>query len=234
MFANVLVLALSLATAPQTDLAEGSYRPRVQVWTNRGEDPYTIGQPVRVSFQTDRDAYVTIFRVDTDGRVRVLFPREPWEDSFARGGRAYDVNGRGSIEAFNIDDDPGVGYLFGIASADPFDYDAIVMSDHWDYRSIADDGRVRGDPYVALTDLAERLVPSGYAGWDYDVVPYYVQQHYQYPRFLCYDCHTYATYTRWNPYAYSCVRFRIVMYDDPYYYPYRRYGGTRVVFTRPY
>src|SRR2546422_9147674 len=31
----------------------------------------------------------------------------------------------------------------------------------------------------------------------------------------------------------SDLRFRIVMYDDPYYYPYRYSGGTRVVFTRP-
>ena len=29
------------------------------------------------------------------------------------------------------------------------------------------------------------------------------------------------------------MRFRIVVYDDPYYYPYRSYGATRVVFTRP-
>src|SRR5256884_7558649 len=26
----------------------------------------------------------------------------------------------------------------------------------------------------------------------------------------------------------------MVVFDDPYYYPYRYYGGTRVVFTRPY
>jgi hypothetical protein len=144
------------------------------------------------------------------------------------------VPGYGTDGAFDVDDYPGVGYVFGVASADPYDYAAIETAEHWDYRLIADDGRVRGDPYVALTDLAQRLVPDGYTDWDYDVVPYYVQQHYQYPRFLCYDCHAYATYTQWNPYAASCVRFRIVMYDDPYYYPYRYYGGRRVVFTRPY
>src|SRR5213079_2532524 len=65
-------------------------------------------------------------------------------------------------------------------------------------------------------------------------MPYYVQQHYDYPRFLCYDCHTYVSYPSWSPYDYTCVRFRIVVFDDPYYYPYRYYGGTRVVFTRPY
>ncbi len=236
MFTSIVMLSLGLAAADARGPSPigAPDRPRVQVWTNQGDDPYTAGQGVRVSFQTDRDAYVTLFRVDTDGRVRVLFPRQPWEDNFARGGRVYDVPGYGTDGAFDVDDYPGVGYVFGVASADPYDYAAIETAEHWDYRLIADDGRVRGDPYVALTDLAQRLVPDGYTDWDYDVVPYYVQQHYQYPRFLCYDCHAYATYTQWNPYAASCVRFRIVMYDDPYYYPYRYYGGRRVVFTRPY
>jgi len=209
------------------------YRPRVEVWTNRGDSPYTGGQSVRVHFRADRDAFVTILRVDTDGRVRVLFPREPWEDNFARGDRDYEVRGEYGRDAFYIDDYPGVGYVFAVASADPFDYDGLRSREHWDYRLIAD-GRVRGDPYVALTDLAQRIVPDGYTDWDYDITPYYVQQHYDYPRFLCYDCHTYVSYSSWSPYDYTCVRFRIVVFDDPYYYPYRYYGGTRVVFTRPY
>ena len=47
-------------------------------------------------------------------------------------------------------------------------FDPITSGDRWDYRVIAD-GRVRGDPYVALTDLAERIVPSGDGDWDYDL-----------------------------------------------------------------
>src|SRR5438876_3123194 len=228
---------LSLVTAPAGSLSIGpvsvEYRPRVEVWSDRGDSPYASGQGVRVHFRADRDAFVTILRVDTDGRVRVLFPREPWEDNFARGGREYEVQGGNDRDAFYIDDYPGVGYLFAVASADPFVYDGIQSNEHWDYRMIAD-GRVRGDPYVALTDVAQRIVPDGYSDWDYDVAPYYVQQHYDYPRFLCYDCHTYVSYPSWSPYDYTCVRFRIVVFDDPYYYPYRYYGGTRVVFTRPY
>src|SRR5437773_10732969 len=228
---------LSLVTAPAGSPSIGpvsvEYRPRVEVWSDRGDSPYASGQGVRVHFRADRDAFVTILRVDTDGRVRVLFPREPWEDNFARGGREYEVQGGNDRDAFYIDDYPGVGYLFAVASADPFVYDGIQSNEHWDYRMIAD-GRVRGDPYVALTDVAQRIVPDGYSDWDYDVAPYYVQQHYDYPRFLCYDCHTYVSYPSWSPYDYTCVRFRIVVFDDPYYYPYRYYGGTRVVFTRPY
>jgi hypothetical protein len=212
--------------------AADGYRPRVQVWTDRGEDPYASGQGVRVHFRAEQDAYVTIIRIDTDGRVRVLFPREPWEDNFVRGAREYEIQGQSYRDAFYIDDYPGVGYIFAIAAADPFTYDALARNDHWDYRVVAN-GRVHGDPYVAVTDLAQRMVPDGYSAWDYDVVSYYVQQHYAYPRFLCYDCHSYVSYSAWRPYDYTCVRFRIVVFDDPYYYPYRTYGDSRVVFTRP-
>jgi hypothetical protein len=235
MFAQIALLALGALPAPLTrNPAVAFYRPRVELWTNRGDAAvYTRGERVRVYLRTDRDAFVTVFRVDTDGRVRVLFPRDPWEDNFVRGNREFELEGRSSGDAFAIDDYAGVGYLFAVASADAFVYDAIESGDHWDYRVIAD-GRVRGDPYVALTDLAQRIVPEGYADWDYDIVSYNVGQHYDYPRFLCYDCHSYVSYPYWDPYAYSCVRFRIVMFDDPYYYPYRYYGGTRVVFVRPY
>ena len=233
MFTNIALLSLAFVSTPS--VRDPSYRPRIELWTNRGDAAvYTRGERVRLYFRLDHDAYVTIFRVDTDGRVRVLFPREPWEDNFARGGREFEVDGNElARESFTIDDYPGVGYLFAVASADAFVYDRIESGDHWDYRVIAD-GRVRGDPYVAMTDLAQRIVPQGYADWDYDVVSYNVERHYDYPRFLCYDCHSYVSYPYWDPYFQSCVRFRMFVYDDPWYYPYRYYGDSRVVFTRPY
>jgi len=233
---TALALFVSLSGQPAAPVVATRLDPdrsRVSVWTDRGDDPYQTGRSARVYVRADRDAYVTILRVDTDGQIRVLFPRDPWEDNFVRGGREFEVQGSRDDDAFYVDDYPGVGYIFAVASPDPFDYAAITNGDHWDYRVVSD-GRVRGDPYVALTDLAQRIVPENDNDWDYDLVPYYVERHYDYPRFLCYDCHSYASYSSWDPYAYSCVRFRIVVFDDPYYYPYRYYGGTRVVFTRPY
>jgi hypothetical protein len=204
-------------------------RPRVNVWLNR-EDPYRTGEPARVYFKSNTDAYITVLRIDTDGRIRVLFPIEPWEDNFARGGRTFEVLGRSQDDAFRIDDAAGVGYVFAVAAPDPFYYDEITRGDHWDYRAISD-GQVRGDPYVAMTDLAARIAGSN--EYDYDVAEYYVEQHYDYPRFVCYDCHGYVSYQYWDPYSAFCSRFRIVIYDDPYYYPYRHYGG-RVAVVHPY
>ncbi|HXG43367.1 MAG TPA: DUF4384 domain-containing protein [Gemmatimonadales bacterium] len=215
-------------------LRSGPDRPRVTLWLDR-EDPYDRGDRARVYFRLEQDAYVTVVRIDTDGRIRILFPLEPWEDGFARAGKTYEVVGRGRDEAFRVTDYPGVGYVFAIASEDPFDFSRVTRGDHWDYRAISD-GRVRGDPYVAVTDLAAEIAPGD--AWDYDVAEYYVERRYDYPRFVCYDCHTYASYYYWDPYSTYCSRFRIVIYNDPFYYPYRYYpyrfyGGTRVVFVRP-
>ena len=193
--------------------------PSISVWMNSTK-PYQRSQSAQVYIKTDRDAYVTVVRIDTDGRVRMLFPIDPWDDNFARGGKDLELVGRNNGPAFTVDDDPGVGYVFAIASPDPFTYDHFVLGDHWDYRVIAD-GRIKGDPYVAVTDFAAQIAPQG--NFTYDLASYDVQQHYDYPRFVCYDCHAYTSYAYWNPYLSWCSSFQLVIYDNPFYYPYGAY-----------
>ena len=195
-------------------------KPRISVSLD-AESPYQRGDDAHVYLISEVDAYVTVVRIDTDGRLRLLFPLDPWEDNWVRGGKRVEVLSRKKGSAFRISDYAGVGYVFAVASPDPFDFQAITRGDHWDYRTVADDGRVSGDPYVAIGDLADKITPGG--EYDYDVAEYYVEQHYDYPRFACYDCHSYTHYTLWNPYTTYCTSFRIVIYDDWYYYPYRYY-----------
>jgi hypothetical protein len=214
--------------------------PGVRLWTNHGE-VYRHAERVQVFFRTERDAYVTVLRVDTDGRVRVLFPLQPGDPNLARGGETYSVPGVDDHDAFVVDDAPGVGYVFAVASQDPFDYDAFSASDHWSFQSLASlsDGRVHGDPYASLQDLVQHIMPQGYADYDTHLLPYDVEQRYDYPRFLCYDCHSYTPYTYWDPYSVWCPRFSLAVYFNPFYfypsywYPTRYYGGTNVVYVRP-
>jgi len=201
---------------------------RISVWADR-DDPYRRGEAADVFLSVDEPSHVAVFRVDTDGRIRVLFPREPWTDTYVREERELQVTGPRGGRSFLVDDDPGVGYLFAVASSEPLDFRSITRGDYWDYRLI-DGGRIQGDPYVRLTDLAARLVPDG--DYDYDISPYYVDRRFDYPRFVCYDCHAYASYREWDPYQSSCTRYRVVIRDDPEYYPYR-YGGRNVVADRP-
>jgi hypothetical protein len=214
---------------PQQPRRHSDAAGRISVWADR-EAPYRRGEGARISFRTDEPGYVTVLRVDTDGRIRTLFPLQPWGGAKVRGGRTHQVADTRNGGALTIDDDPGIGYLFAISSPFPFQYDDITRGDYWDFRVI-DDGRIQGDPYVALTNLAKRIAPRG--DYQYDIAPYYVERHYEYPRFVCYDCHSYARYDEWDPYATPCARFRVVIHDDPAYYPYRYQPGRNVVVSRP-
>jgi hypothetical protein len=193
------------------------------------DDPYRRGDIARVTLSVREPTHVLLIRVDTEGEIQILYPSEPWGGTQLTGARTIDLAGPEGRGSFVVDDYSGMGYLFAIGSSKPFDLDPIVRRDGWDYRQIAG-GRIRGDPYVALTELAARIAPGAY---DYDVVPYYVDRHYDFPRFVCYDCHTDVTPRAWDPYRAVCPRYRIVIYDDPYYYPYRRGAGRAVISERP-
>lgn len=211
--------------------------PGIRVWTSSG-DLFHRGDRVRVYFRTERDAYVTVFRVDTDGRVRVLFPRIPDDDNWAAGGTTYQLSAYDRGVGFMVDDYPGVGYVFGVASNEPFDYHEMVAADGWDVREVSG-GRVHGDPLSSLEEMVQGLLPAGYADFDDHLVPYYVDQRYDYPRFVCYDCHAYTPFAYWDPYLSWCPRYTLVVWNDPWYYypsywyPTRYYGGTRVVYVAP-
>ncbi|HSR42755.1 MAG TPA: DUF4384 domain-containing protein, partial [Longimicrobiales bacterium] len=184
---------------------------------------------------TNADAYVAIFNIDTDGTVRMLYPSSPNDAHYVRGGRDYRLLFPGS-QFWYVDDHPGVGYFFIVASPEPFDFSRIDYSYYdrgWDLTRV---GRnVYSDPYVAMDDYVAALVPD----WEYvryalDFSTYHVGSvRHDYPRFLCYDCHGFRPYSAWNPYHYACSTFRVVVYTDPWYYPSFRYRGTRVVYTRP-
>ena len=237
-----IALAGLLASGQPARAALGAHGepPGVRIWTDHGE-VYRHAERFQVFFRTERDAYVTVLRVDTDGRVHILFPLNPGDPNLARGGETYTVPGVDDHDAFVVDDSPGVGYVFAVASQDPFVYDAFETNDHWSLQTTASmsDGRIHGDPAASLQDLVQNIVPAGYADYDTHLLPYDVEQRYDYPRFLRYDCHAYTPYAYWDPYSVWCPRFSLAMYYNPFYfypsywYPTRYYGGTNVVYVRP-
>ena len=242
--ASIALTALPLMAAGRPANATVSRAPAappgIRIWTSHS-DTYRRGERVRVYFRTENDAYVTILRVDTDGRVRILFPQDPYDPNLAHAGETYTVGDLDGQDAFMVDDYPGVGYVFAVASQAPFIYDALTANDHWSLQQVAalNDGRIHGDPYSSLQEMVQHLMPDGYADYDTHLLPYYVEQRYQYPRFLCYDCHSYVPYAYWNPYSHFCSRFSLFVYYDPFYfypsywYPSRYYRGTNVVYVRP-
>ena len=233
---SLIVSALSWSPAlAQVQVAYEADPLEARVWLDRGDEPVlAAGEGVRVYYRASEDSYVAIFRIDTNGSVQLLYPRSPDEDHYVRGGRDYRLLFPAS-PYWLVDDLPGLGYFFIVATPEPFDFSSMAYSYYdrgWDLTLVG--RQVYRDPYVAMDDYVAALVPDwGYASYALDFVSYHVQEHYDYPRFLCYDCHGFQTYYAWNPYLYTCTSFRVVIYDDPYYYPSTRYRGRAVVYVRP-
>jgi hypothetical protein len=218
--------------APAVPGRQGDQSPSIELWMDR-EGVFQPNDEIRVSFQTAFNAYTTVLRIDTDGRIQVLFPGSPWRNNWARAGREYEIKPGPARHTFLVDDYPGQGYVIAVASPTPFSFSGMVSGEEWDERSLGSEGWVEGDPYEALMNLVDVILPGGNGDYDYDILPYDVGETHEYPRFLCYDCHAHAAFPAWNPYESACTRMRLVIYDDPYYYPARESRSMRVVFTRP-
>ena len=206
--------------------------PRVRVWL---EDDRTFrrGDRARVAFRSEDDAYVTVVRVDTDGRMRIIYPERPHYDHRVRGGRTYSVDGPGG-GSFTIHDGAGMGYVFAIASWDRFDFDRAYDS-HFHQVGY----RVRGDPYDAVSGLAEEMLPYRDALYSTHAAEYYVDNHRHYPRYACNECHYGGTHPgHYHPHIYRCSGIQLVIFGGhhhhhyPDYYPYYYYYGSRRIYVR--
>jgi Domain of unknown function (DUF4384) len=161
----MLALLLSLATA-QSDSP-----PPITVKLNHEE--FSRGDHARVYVQPAQDGYLVVLHADGDGRVRVLFPLDPTDDAFVRGGKRQELRGRSDRDAFTVDVGDGAGTVLAAISSDAFTYDGFVLNGHWDYRALGR-GTVTDDPLAGLLDIARRM--SGEKRFEYDAATYVVSR----------------------------------------------------------
>src|SRR5712692_11080500 len=168
----VLVLLLSLTAPAPAGAAAAVVRsdPPLKVWLNQ-DNHFQRGDKAHVNVKLGEDGYLVVLRADGNGRVPVLFPLDPGDDAFVRGGEPREIKGRGDREAFSIDEREGAGLVLAARSVTPFKFDEFVRGDHWDYRALT--ARDAGDDQEqALLDIVQRMVPDGH--FDYDAVSYTV------------------------------------------------------------
>jgi len=233
---TIILLSTAANVVPALAQEGGFEAPlEARVWFDRGDDPVVQrGERLRVYYRTSTDAFTAIFRIDTDGRVQLIHPSNPGASGVTEGGEDYRLLFPHASQ-WEVSDDPGVGYYFIVASQSSLDFSAfrfLPRQDRWDLGDVG--ARVYEDPYLAIDDFVAALIPDWeIAPYTLDFVSYNVGETHSFPRFLCYDCHDARPFQTWDPYSYACSSFRVVVWDDPYYYPAFRYSGTRVVFSVP-
>jgi len=162
----ILPLLLSLA-GPVAALKADDPPVRIQL----NHEQFTRGDRARVYVETAQDGHVVVLHADPDGRVRVLFPLDPSDDDFVRGGKRREIGGRSDRDAFFVDAADGTGTVVAVLSPDPLTYDAFVRNDHWDFRALGA-ADVRSDPLAGLLDIARRM--AGETRFEYDAATYVV------------------------------------------------------------
>jgi len=169
MLLPLLLLLAAPAPSPAATTAARSDDPPVKVWLDQNN--YRRGDKAHVNVELGEHGYLVVLRADANHRVRVLFPLDPGDDAFVRGGETREIRGRGDREAFSIDEREGAGLVLAARSVTPFKFDGFVRGDHWDYRVLTarDAG---GDKEQALLDIVQRMVPDGH--FDYDAANYTV------------------------------------------------------------
>lgn len=155
---------------PRVYRARSEQAPDVSVWIDRFS--YRPGQRIRAFFQSDPGAYVTILRVSTSGELRVLYPRTPSTQQPYRIDRLVDDEIPFSNElGFYLNEPEGVGFVFAVASFEPFDYHSVSNAGRWTTLSLA--GNSYTDPYEVVGRFVNRTL-STWADYSSDFIQYQV------------------------------------------------------------
>ena len=159
----LLVLALSLL------MPSGDPPVRLKV----SNDMFMRGDRARVYVKSAQPGYLLVLKADAKGRVRVLFPQSPDDDSYIPRDKQFEVRGRGDRDAFTVDDADGPGKIIAAVSPRPFNTSAYARGGHWDYwaLSIVDTSGV--DTEALLLSIADGMSAQG-ERYEYDLVTYTV------------------------------------------------------------
>jgi uncharacterized protein DUF4384 len=195
--ASLIAQGTAQQTAPKDTIVAvpgASYEdaPSVRVWIDGTREMHN-GQDARVLFSTDREAFVTVARIDADGRLSILFPRSPLEDGAVGGNQTFLIDGRDGT-TFRTGERPGVGMIFAVASDDPLDLRNYALNNGWrhtagiepdpQFASVIAPGRVSLE---AVQRFARSIVASERTPYNYDVEYYTIDSLYLQRAGSCYS-----------------------------------------------
>jgi len=141
----------------------------IHVWLGSAS-PLVRGAAVRVYVEANEDGNLVVLHRRTDGRIEVLFPKNPDTDPFVRAG-TYEIRGRDEQAAWVVAEPDGSGMVLAALSPDPLRFDEFVRTAAWDSEALVPTWS-GADAAGSMSDIVQRMLGDGY--FNYDVVTYRV------------------------------------------------------------
>lgn len=185
---------------------------QVDVWTDRGEGAvYRENEPYAVYFRTSYDCFVTLYEIDTEGFVRLIFPQWP-DEGFVYGGVTYRLPDYYTRDPLLASGSRGLQFVQAIATDTPNRFRYRAWRDRYEFEFEP----VTGDPFIAINSINERLLPRGYLRAQ-ATTSFFVGGPVWYPRYACTSCHG-GVRGRFDPYRDVCTRYTVVTAVDYDYF----------------
>lgn len=64
---------------------------KVELWTDRKDSVYKVGEEIVFFFKAQKDCRLTLFNIGTSGKVYIIFPNKHQEDNLVKAGKVYRV-----------------------------------------------------------------------------------------------------------------------------------------------
>lgn len=213
--AVVLVLAtgwtLANATVYTSTRVINGYDTDIRVWLEHDYDVYPSEDNLVFNIRAVRDCYATVYVVDTDGFIHVIYPLSPYDNAYIRGGMVYRFSPRRS-DIFYSAYPRGIAYVFAVSSPVPFVYANFGVG-IFGGTSVY---RIYGDPFIACKRFYVSLLPR----WvimdrvSISFAHFYIREWVRYPHYLCRHHHHWGEHHCADfDYAYRSYRLH---HNSPY------------------
>lgn len=153
---------------------------------------YQEGEEVGFSVRTDRDAYVVVFNIDTEGFVHLLYPQDKKSLRKFSSNRIHYIP-EDREQSLVVGGTTGIEFVFAVAveDLDHINEDEIGFLAANDITPDSNNFKIDGDPLLAANRIASQLVRgiSHRRGVTMSYTYFYINEAVDFPRYLCEDCY---------------------------------------------
>jgi hypothetical protein len=149
------------------------------------------GDEIGFRLQSDINAYVIVFNIDTEGFVNLLYPAKGERPVHVREGETYFIPDENS-EVLIVEGNTGVEFIYALVVPERDDIDRRELDFLGKSNDLPREERYRidGDPFIAANIIAGELIRgvSHREGIFLDYQYFYINDRVPYPCYLCGEC----------------------------------------------